>query len=65
MIFPTLGLIDGILADDSGFNVYTGVSEERLQQRYEAKHTLLQEMQVSDVYSTILVVMSAGRRYFV
>jgi hypothetical protein len=35
----TPGLIDGILADDSGYNVYTGISDERLQERYVAPCT--------------------------
>ena len=39
------GLIDGILADDSGFNVVTGVSPARAQAQYDGKHSLLAAMQ--------------------
>lgn len=39
------GLIDGILADDVGFNSIPNMTISRMQEQYNGKHTLIQAMQ--------------------
>lgn len=54
------GLIDGILADDAGYNELANVSAARSAAQYQAKHKLLQRMQARFHAANGGIVMGNG-----
>ena len=57
---PVTKLIDGILADDSGYNAFPGFTTSRLEQLYSAKLSMIQRMQKKFSSANAGVVLGNG-----